>query len=219
MLYTNVEATRLRQEAVEKLVAPIFRINEEIGQSKLLQFEQFSGSLSRLAAQGEPTGTLFLKLQLSFPGVLEQQDLARLRPQAAPLLETARRLLEQAAESGSYVDIEAAFRPLPEHELRVADVAYLSAQRFQQADPEDNIRGAPDLVSEVLSPSNTVAEINETEKLCLENGAREFWVVDPDLRQVKVSNPDGITTTYSSGQEIPLRVLGAGALKVDDIFA
>ncbi len=100
VLYTDVEATRLRQEAVEKLVAPIFRINEEIGQSKLLQFEQFSGSLSRLAAQGEPTGTLFLKLQLSFPGVLEQQDLARLRPQAAPLLETARRLLEQAYRTG-----------------------------------------------------------------------------------------------------------------------
>ncbi len=100
VLYTDVEATRLRQEAVEKLVAPIFRINEEIGQSKLLQFEQFSETLSRLAAQGEPTGTLFLKLQLSFPGVLEQQDLARLRPQAAPLLETARRLLEQAYRRG-----------------------------------------------------------------------------------------------------------------------
>jgi hypothetical protein len=36
---------------------------------------------------------------------------------------------------------------------------------------------------------------------------------------VKVSTPDGITTTYRAGQEIPLRVFGSGALKVDDIFA
>jgi putative nucleotidyltransferase with HDIG domain len=96
VLYTDLEATRLRQEAVEKLVAPIFRINEEIGQSKLLQFGEFGRTLSQLAAQGEPTGTLFLKLQLSFPGVLEQQELARLRPQAAMLLERGRQLLEQA---------------------------------------------------------------------------------------------------------------------------
>src|SRR5271170_7901600 len=53
-----------------------------------------------------------------------------------------RRLLEAVAEPGSLVDVEIAFRPLPKHELRVAHVAYLSAARFQQADPGDNIRGA-----------------------------------------------------------------------------
>jgi Uma2 family endonuclease len=133
--------------------------------------------------------------------------------------ERLRDLLKPQAPAGSFVAYEVAFRALPEYELRVADVAWLSAERFQQADPEDNIRGAPDLVIEVLSPSNTAVEINEKEKLCLENGAREFWVVDPDLRQVKVSTQDGITTTHRPGQEIPLRVLGAGVLKVDDIFA
>lgn len=102
------------------------------------------------------------------------------------------------------MDVEIAFRPLPEHELRVADVAYLSAERFKQADPEDNIRGVPDIVVEVLSPSDTVAEIYEKEKLCLENGAKQFWVVDPDRHQVKVSTPDGRTVTYRAGQEIPL---------------
>ncbi len=130
-----------------------------------------------------------------------------------------RDLLKSVAPAGACVEYELAFRPLPEFELRVADVAYLSAERFQQTDPDDNTRGAPDLVIEVLSPSITVAEMNEKEKLCLENGAREFWVVDLTLRQVKVSTPDGVTTTYRAGQEIPLRVLRAGALKVDEIFA
>ena len=48
---------------------------------------------------------------------------------------------------------------------------------------------------------------------------REESVVDANLRLVKVSTRDGITTTYRAGQEIPLRVLGDGVLKVDDVFS
>jgi Uma2 family endonuclease len=129
-----------------------------------------------------------------------------------------RRLLEQWADAQSFVDTEVPFRAVAEHDLRSADVAYLSAERFATIDPDDNIRGAPDLVIEVLSPSNTAAEIYDKEKLCLENGAREFWVVDPDLRQVKVSTPDGRTVTYRSGQEIPLPFASA-KIAVDAIFA
>jgi Uma2 family endonuclease len=130
-----------------------------------------------------------------------------------------REYLKKPAEPGSLVEIEVAFRPLPEYELRVADVAWLSAARFATADPDDNIQGAPDLVIEVLSPSNTVAEIYDKEKLCLENGAQEFWVVDPDRQQVKVSTPDGHTTTYWAGQEISLPLFGSARLAVHDIFS
>jgi Uma2 family endonuclease len=130
-----------------------------------------------------------------------------------------RRLFEAVAEPGSYVDVEVAFRPLPEYELWVADVAYLCRDRFQQADPDDNVRGAPEIVVEVLSPSNSAAEIYDKEKLCLGNGAREFWVVDPDRRQVKVSTPDGHTITYQSGQQVPLPLFGGAQVAVDDIFA
>jgi Uma2 family endonuclease len=85
------------------------------------------------------------------------------------------------------------FRPLPEHELWAADVAYVSKERWEQIDPEDNLVGAPDLVIEVLSPSNTAAEINDRE--------------------------NGITTAFRAGQEILLRVCGSRSLKVDAIFA
>jgi putative nucleotidyltransferase with HDIG domain len=100
VLYTDLESTRLRQEAVEKLVAPIFRINEGIGETKLRQLEDFSRILTRLASEGEAADTLFLKLQLSFPGVLQRQEIARLRPQSAPLLERARALLAEAYSVG-----------------------------------------------------------------------------------------------------------------------
>ena len=130
-----------------------------------------------------------------------------------------RDLLKAIAPAGAFVEYEVAFRALPEHELRVADVAYVSLERMSGVDPDDNIRGAPDLVIEVLSPSNTVAEIYEKEKLCLENGAQQFWVVDADRRQVKVSTPDGHTRTWGSGQRIPLPFFGDAEVAVDAIFA
>jgi Uma2 family endonuclease len=76
--------------------------------------------------------------------------------------------------------------------------------------------GAPDVVVEILSPSNTAAETLDKRNICLENGSREFWIVDADHRQVEVSTPDGHTITPKSGQEIPL--FFGGRLAVDSIF-
>lgn len=126
--------------------------------------------------------------------------------------------LKPAARPLGDVFAEFAFRGLPEYELRVADVAFVAKERLDAADPDDNLHGAPDLVIEILSPSNTIAEIYDKEKLCLENGAKEFWVVDADRRQVKISTPDGHTITWHSGQEIPVRLFGGARLPVDAFF-
>ena len=126
--------------------------------------------------------------------------------------------LRAVAPPGGLVEIEFAFRALPEYELRVADIAYVPTERKESIDPDNYLQGAPDLVIEVLSPSNKVAELYEREKLCLENGAQEFWIIDQDRRQVKVSTPDGRTITYTSGSEIPLTLFGGAKLAVDTIF-
>jgi Uma2 family endonuclease len=114
---------------------------------------------------------------------------------------------------------EFGFRPRPEYELRVADVALITKSRWATIDPKDHFRGAPDLVIEVLSTSNTAAEMLDKEQICLENGCREFWIVDLERRQVKVSTPDGRTATYKSGQTIPLLFAPGKVLTVDAIFA
>jgi Uma2 family endonuclease len=129
-----------------------------------------------------------------------------------------RRLLEHALDATGVVDSEFAFRALPEYELRVADVAYVVRERMLSIDEEDNLHGAPDLVIEVLSPSNTASEINEKAALCLANGCRQFWVVDSRLRQIAVSTPDGLTRTYRSGESIPLVFAGNQPLTVDSVF-
>jgi len=128
--------------------------------------------------------------------------------------------LGQAGSPQVSVDCEVAFRPLAEHELRVADVAVVTTEREATIHPNGHLMGAPDIAIEVLSPSNTAAEIYDKETLCLENGAREFWVVDPDRRQVKVSRRDGYTVTYRAGQSIPwLFAPESAAIAVDGIFS
>jgi Uma2 family endonuclease len=74
------------------------------------------------------------------------------------------------------------------------------------------------LVAEVLSASNTAAEMSERRKVCLENGGREFWIVDPKTRQVEVSTPEGHPITYKSGEQIPLRFAPGKTIAVDAIF-
>lgn len=97
-------------------------------------------------------------------------------------------------------------------------MAYAAVDRWTQAAGQDYFLGSPDLVVEVVSPSNTMTELNWKERICLENGCREFWLVDTELRLVKVSTPDGYSITYHSGQEIPLPLLNGARLAVDAIF-
>jgi Uma2 family endonuclease len=59
--------------------------------------------------------------------------------------------------------------------------------------------------------------MNDRKKTFLKSVCKEFWLVDPVNRQIDVSKPDGVTTTYRAGQAIPLRLVG-GSLPVDDIF-
>jgi len=132
------------------------------------------------------------------------------------ILRRLRRLLESAAGSAGEVDSEWGFRPIPEYEYRVADVAFVAQERERAISPDGHLIGAPELVAEVLSPSNRRGKIAETRRLCLENGCREFWVVDPKRRNVEVSTPDGHSKTYQTGQQIPL--LFGGELAVAAIF-
>jgi Uma2 family endonuclease len=107
-------------------------------------------------------------------------------------------LLERLFGPQQTVLIELPFRALPEYELRAADVAVLARERWEQADDDDALHGAPEIVIEVLSPSDTASEKAEYCALCLENGAREFWAVDYKRREIRVSTPDGITRTFKS---------------------
>jgi len=50
----------------------------------------------------------------------------------------------------------------------------------------EGCRGAPDLVIEILSPSNTAIEMEKKLKLYQDAGVREYWIVDPENMGVTV---------------------------------
>lgn len=126
-----------------------------------------------------------------------------------------RRLLESAARRPGIVEKEVGF-VAGNRNFRIADVAFISKTRWDAA--KDYLEGAPELVIEVLSASNTVAEINDKEQICFENGCEEFWSVDPVFRVVKIATPDGRSMGYRRGQSIPLGLRNGAALSVDAIF-
>jgi Uma2 family endonuclease len=154
---------------------------------------------------------------------LRHGELVKLAPpkhQHYRVQQRLRRLLENAAGNAGEVGTEMGYRPRPEYEYWEAGVAFLSRARWNQIPPNGNLQGAPELVVEVLSPSNTESAIREKRKLCLENGPVEFWVVDINKGEVEVFRRERRTTTYDSGTQIPLFFSPAGTtISVDEIFA
>jgi Uma2 family endonuclease len=127
-------------------------------------------------------------------------------------------LLRPKAEHLGIIAAEVTFRALPEYDLRGADIAYVSRQRWDGTDDDDNLHGSPELAIEVLSPSNTKAEIREKAVLCLSSGAQEFWVVDPKRETVSVTCQGGVPTVYRKGDRIPLSMFDSH-LDVSEIFS
>jgi Uma2 family endonuclease len=127
-------------------------------------------------------------------------------------------LLELQLEAFGKVGMEMPYRPVAEFDLRAADVAAVSWERFDAIDPEDNLRGAPELVIEVKSPSNTPRQLQALAALCQASGSIEFWILDAGKKTVSVTRRDGTTVICGSGSNIPLAAFGAGELAVDEIF-
>ena len=69
--------------------------------------------------------------------------------------------------------------------VRGPDLAFLSVENLPSELPATGFwRVAPDLAVEVVSPSNTAAEIREKVLEYLASGSRLVWVVDPATRSV-----------------------------------
>jgi len=125
------------------------------------------------------------------------------RPKArhSKLQARLRHLLEPKLRAFGEVTIEWPYRPVSEFDLRAADVAAIARHRWDAIDPDDNLRGAPDLVIEVRSPSDTWKQLQELAALCL-----------ADARTVSVMRPEGTASVYDTGGSIPLTAFGGGGL-------
>jgi Uma2 family endonuclease len=126
-------------------------------------------------------------------------------------------LLRPLAAGHGIAASEVPFRALPEYDLRGADVAYVSSARWDATADDDNLSGSPELVIEVLSPSNTKEEMREKAALYLSTGCQEFWVVDAKRKTVTVARRGGESSVYQIGDAVQLTVIG-GEIAVAQIF-
>jgi len=71
--------------------------------------------------------------------------------------------------------------------VRAADILFISKERYAQRDPDSAFFSvAPDLVVEVLSPSDRWRDATRKLREYFEIGVRVVWVIDPDARSVLV---------------------------------
>lgn len=71
--------------------------------------------------------------------------------------------------------------------VRAPDAAFVAADRLPEGGiPSGYLRLAPDIVVEVVSPSDTAADVHSKVCAWLTAGARLVWVVYPDSRSVTV---------------------------------
>jgi Uma2 family endonuclease len=101
------------------------------------------------------------------------------------------------------------------------DVAFIPWDRFP---PKGQRRGfqpvVPDLVVEVLSPSNAAAQVNEKVRIYLAAGVRLVWVVDPVAEVVTVYEPDGTARLLRPGEALDGGAMLPGfVLPLADLFA
>ena len=127
-------------------------------------------------------------------------------------------LLRPVAAGRGIVAAELPFRALPEYDLRGADVACVSRARWDATGDDDNLSGSPELVIEVLSPSNTKQEMREKMALCLATGCEEFWVVDATRKTVSVALRGGESGLYRMGDSVRLQAFD-GEIAVAEIFS
>jgi Uma2 family endonuclease len=140
------------------------------------------------------------------------------RPLHIKLQKRIERLLEALAGERGVVTIEFPCRPVVNLQYWFADVAYVPKPNWDALPPDDYPIYSPALIVEVLSPSNTPAKVNRQRIVAMSAGTDEFWVIDPENRTVLVTDLRS-AKVYASGDTIPLTVLAAGTIAVDDIFA
>jgi Uma2 family endonuclease len=122
---------------------------------------------------------------------------------------------------GVILDSSTAFK-MKNGNKRSPDISFFAKERLQGMTelPSGFLEGAPDLAVEVLSPGNTIEEIDEKIAEYFENGARLVWVISPTQHYILVycsaQEPDRLLKSIDSldGED----VIPGFTLPVADLF-
>lgn len=107
---------------------------------------------------------------------------------------------------------------LSQEDVVQPDIIFVSKERAKII-TEENIKGAPDLVIEILSPTTGGRDRTLKHTLYARYGVKEYWIVDPIKKIIEVyslkksgfnlvkkyKSPDKLYSPLLKGLEVPLR--------------
>ena len=101
------------------------------------------------------------------------------------------------------------------------DIMFISKER-ESIRTGANVRGAPDLVVEIISPSSVSRDWNYKRELYAKYGVEEYWIADPVHKMVSVMLlRDGVLElagTYVEGDTVDSTALEGFSVGVGEIF-
>ena len=87
---------------------------------------------------------------------------------------------------------DAGYQAFPNNRVRKPDLSFVRRGRLPgERVPEGNIKVAPDLAVEVISPTDIHYETDRKVEEYLQAGTRLVWVVNPEVRTILVYRLDG----------------------------
>jgi Uma2 family endonuclease len=101
------------------------------------------------------------------------------------------------------------------------DIIFVSKARAEIL-VDEGIRGTPDLVVEIRSPTTAERDRTIKRKLYQRQGVAQYWIVDPDAAAVELWDFEGrVREPQRFTQTLPVRLAGhsAGTIDLAEIFA
>lgn len=107
---------------------------------------------------------------------------------------------------------------LTDHDIVQPDLVVVLTSRMQMITPT-KIKGVPDLLVEILSPSTASNDATLKKQLYERVGVAEYWIVDPDNHTVEqLVLADGRYERRPAADAIPLSILEGVAVRLADVW-
>jgi Uma2 family endonuclease len=90
------------------------------------------------------------------------------------------------------------------------DVSLIRKERVKATDPEGYFFGALELAIEVVSPSESAADVDRKVDLMLAHGSKAVWVAFPRTKKVQVYLADGTSFSRGINSKLSLTDLAPG---------
>ena len=104
------------------------------------------------------------------------------------------------------------------------DLLYLSQARAAEALTAAHVRGVPDLVIEIASPSTRQRDERIKRRLYEREGVSEYWVVDPDIDVIRVYRRNDnvfarpLEFSAEAGDTLTTPLIEGLELRLEDVF-